>query len=226
MTNVVAIANRALSLLGDSATVSSIDPPEGSVQAERVAQFYPDSRDAVLEDAAWTFATTEEDLALTTFASAGFEYAYFVPEDTLKFRGLAYPADYGGAVGRAVARVPFKMLVNEAGRPILLANLPNARGWVTKRITNPSRFSRTFVDALVFHLASMLAGPILKGQAGRRAALDMRNFYREALSKAEVLDLNQDNMPLDFQPRGMQARGVNFGRGVVLDPYWETPLSG
>ena len=46
MASVADICNMALGHLGDSATVASIDPPEGSAQAEHCARFYPMVRDA------------------------------------------------------------------------------------------------------------------------------------------------------------------------------------
>ena len=49
MASVVDICNQALSHLGDSATVASIDPPEGSAQAEHCARFYPAALAALLE---------------------------------------------------------------------------------------------------------------------------------------------------------------------------------
>ena len=57
MSSEVAICNLALAHLGDSATVASIDPPEGSAQSEHCARFYPIARDALLEMHAWKFAT-------------------------------------------------------------------------------------------------------------------------------------------------------------------------
>lgn len=226
MANVVDICNLALALLGDSASVSSIDPPEGSVQAERCAQFYPMSRDTVLEDAPWTFATTVETLALTDFPVSGWTYAYFMPNDVLKLRGLGYPGDYGYGSAQRVVDIPHKVMIDASGRQIILCNSIEMTALVTKRIVNPSRFSSTFIDALTFHLASKLAGPVIKGQAGRKAALDMRQFYANALSNAEVLDLNQDNQHINYQPRAMAARGYGGSIPSLFDPYWETPASG
>ena len=48
MPSEVDICNLALGHLGDSATVATIDPPEGSAQAEHCARFYPIARDARL----------------------------------------------------------------------------------------------------------------------------------------------------------------------------------
>src|ERR1700744_4397235 len=52
----VDIANLALSHLGDDATVSQLDPPEGSAQAEHCATFLPIARSTLLELHPWKFA--------------------------------------------------------------------------------------------------------------------------------------------------------------------------
>ena len=66
MSSVIDICNLALSHLGDTATVASIDPPEGSAQAEHCSRFYPVARDAMLELFNWKFATRRATLALLT----------------------------------------------------------------------------------------------------------------------------------------------------------------
>ena len=57
MASEVEICNLALARLGDAATVVSIDPPEGSAQAEHCAMFYrplrlPPERAAMEDEAA------------------------------------------------------------------------------------------------------------------------------------------------------------------------------
>ena len=53
MASEIAICNLALSHLGDAANIASIDPPEGSAQAEHCATFYPIARDSLLEMHDW-----------------------------------------------------------------------------------------------------------------------------------------------------------------------------
>src|SRR6185312_13769649 len=60
----VTICNLALAHLGDTATVASISPPDGSVQAQLCARFYFAARDAALEMAAWGFATRRIAMSL------------------------------------------------------------------------------------------------------------------------------------------------------------------
>ena len=63
MASEVDICNLALAHLGDSATVASINPPEGSAQAEMCQRFYPIARDSLLEMHNWGFATRRKALA-------------------------------------------------------------------------------------------------------------------------------------------------------------------
>jgi hypothetical protein len=49
MSSVIDICNLALSHIGQAADVSSIDPPENSIEAEYCARFYPMARDTLLE---------------------------------------------------------------------------------------------------------------------------------------------------------------------------------
>ena len=63
MASEVDICNLALSHLGDNATVASIDPPEGSAQAEHCSRFYPIARDTLLEMHNWNFSTRRAVLA-------------------------------------------------------------------------------------------------------------------------------------------------------------------
>lgn len=62
----VTICNLALSHLGDTAQVTSIRPPDSSRQAQLCAQFYGPARNALLEMAAWGFATRRAVLARLT----------------------------------------------------------------------------------------------------------------------------------------------------------------
>ena len=62
MSSVVDICNIALSRLGDRATVTSIDPPEGSAQADHCRRFYPIALKTILATYNWSFATTRKEL--------------------------------------------------------------------------------------------------------------------------------------------------------------------
>jgi len=56
-TSEVDIVNLALANIGETARVTSIDPPDGSAQADVAARFYPIARDMMLERHTWDFST-------------------------------------------------------------------------------------------------------------------------------------------------------------------------
>ena len=88
MASEVDICNLALARLGDNATVASIDPPEGSAQAEHCARFYAVARDSLLEMHAWKFATRRVQLAKLTVESWDWSFAYAEPTGALKLLGV------------------------------------------------------------------------------------------------------------------------------------------
>jgi hypothetical protein len=92
MSSEVEICNLALAHLGDSATVASIDPPEGSSQAEHCQRWYPIARNALLEMHEWGFATTRALLAEVVNPFPQWRRAYARPSDCLKVLAVL-PAD-------------------------------------------------------------------------------------------------------------------------------------
>lgn len=85
MASPVQICNLALSLLGDSGTVASIDPPDGTAPAEMCANMYPIAVNAVLQMHRWTFATRRRTAApLTNVDPDGWRGVFAVPSDALR----------------------------------------------------------------------------------------------------------------------------------------------
>jgi hypothetical protein len=79
-TSDVAICKMALSHIGQVANVVSIDPPEGSVEAEYCNAFYYTCRDAVLEAHPWNFTIGHDAaLAQVTSPTLTWQYAYAMP---------------------------------------------------------------------------------------------------------------------------------------------------
>src|SRR6266567_8578955 len=92
MASVVAICNAALSHIGDSANVTSIDPPDGSAQAGYCATFYPLALASLLEMATWGFATVRAPLAqLNTNPASTWLYAYAYPADAINVISVLSP---------------------------------------------------------------------------------------------------------------------------------------
>lgn len=203
MSSEVDIANLALSHLGDNATVASLDPPEGSAQAEHCARFYPMARDALLQSHAWTFATKRLQLAELASGWAQWSYAYAKPGDVLVIRGVLSP----GASNDGVDSLqPFVLEVDADDNEVIYSDQATAVCLYTRRVTDTTRFPPMVVLALSWQLASMLAGPLIKGDAGAaesKRCIQMMEYWR---SKAIESDANQRKIDMTHTPAWMAGR--------------------
>lgn len=201
MASEIDICNLALARLGDNATVASIDPPEGSPQAEHCARFYPMARDSLLEMHAWGFATWRVMLAKLAVDSRGWAFAYARPNDALKMLGvLPATAPNDGETQ------PYETESGANGASIILTNQENASARYIARVTDTTKFSPLFVDALAWLLASYLAGPVIKGDAGAAMARTCMQNFMLAFSKAQVSDANQRKVRPERVPTWIAGR--------------------
>lgn len=187
MSSVIDICNLALSRLGDEATVASIDPPEGSAQAEQCARFYSIARDTLLEMHDWRFATKRVLLALSA-ASDTFEwaYAYVLPSNYI--RALKVLPETGSAQDDTE---DFDQMVDADDAQVILTNCAEASLMYTLRVTDTTKFSPLFVDALGWLLASYVAGPLIKGDAGKAESKACLGHFGAVYARATASDANQ-----------------------------------
>jgi hypothetical protein len=197
----VDICNLALARLGDAATVTSIDPPEGSAQAEHCARFYPVARDAMLEMHAWKFATRRVLLAQLATDTWNWSYAYAQPSEALKLLAVI-PAT---AANDAESK-DYEAETTADGAPIILTNQEDASLRFIARVTDSEAFSPLFVDALGWLLASYLAGPVLKGEEGAKMARACLQNFAVTVSNAKISDANQRRVRPEHTPAWMAGR--------------------
>jgi hypothetical protein len=201
MSSDVDICNLALSYIGDTATVSNLNPPEGSVQSQHCARFYPFARDSLLEMHSWGFATKRLKLALLSTYDAEWTYAYAQPNDAVNIIAIIDPSavdDYSqAAINSAIAPggsyvpQPFSCEIDATGAPIILTNQALAELRYTALVTDAALFSPLFTVTLAWYLASMLAGPILKGAEGAAESKRCMGMMKEILSNAIESDAGQ-----------------------------------
>lgn len=210
-TTVVTIANLALSHVGDRANLTSIDPPEGSAQAEVVAQFWPIARDEALSMHDWGFARATASLAQLAPNLVGNQwmFGYARPADFLVAREMALPDQ---SVLRLFPGNPhFEEGTLVDGTPILFTNDEAASLRYTRRVTDPSRYPPKFITGLSYLLASYLAGTIVKGRSGVQLAEVSRQRAEKILNEAATIDANQSHGKPDFKPSALRARGYGAG---------------
>lgn len=188
MASEVDICNLALAHLGDVANIASIDPPDGSAQADHCARFYPVARNALLEMHDWGFASRRVALAQLGNPTTTWAYCYAQPADLLNtisvlasdatddtsvampqpvtWNDMVMPATGAGSY----TPQPFVLESLDDGADVLLTNQAGAVLRYVAQVQDTTKFSPLFVVTLSWSLASMLAGPILKGQAGEASA--------------------------------------------------------
>lgn len=205
------ICNLALSHLGDAAQITSIAPPDGSAQATHCARFYPIARDSMLDMRSWTFATRRKSLVALDNTRTEWDYAYAVPADcTTSFAVLppdvqddystrysptdssGYPANiFPNVAAGAYLPQPYTVETDEYGRQIIYTDQANAVIRYSASGTDASKFSPLFKMALSWHLASMLAGPIIKGDVGAAEAKRCAQMAQYYVGQADESDSNQ-----------------------------------
>lgn len=217
MVSEVDISNLALGYLGDSANVSSLNPPD-SVQAEHCQRFYPLARDALLNMHHWGFATKRvqpAQIAVPAAAAGMWLYAYISPSDCLTIQRVydpsasddfvtgipqpydgfwpgssSYPASSSGMTGVVTAK-PFAVETDANGDDIIYSNQANAAIAYTAQITDTTKFSAPFIVAHAWLLASYLAGPIIKGTEGIKMAQACLKAFASAKVAAAESDANE-----------------------------------
>lgn len=186
MASEIDIVNLALSRLGDIANVSSIDPPEGSAQADHAARFYPIARDGLLEMAEWKFAIRRANLALLDTDVHGWAFSYAKPANCLKVIGILPPD-----AGQNEDSEAYETETNDLGAEVILTDTETAVARYTVRVTDTGKFPPAFVEALSWLLASHLAGPVLKGAEGEKSAASCYARAMFIAGQAAKHDANQ-----------------------------------
>jgi hypothetical protein len=229
MATVVDLNNVALGLLGDRATLTSIDPPEGSAQADHCARFWPIARDEALASEDWQFASTYATVVALDEEHEHWTYVYTLPADCLIVREGRYGEDAVFA-GLDPVSPQFEMSTNASGTIVLLTHADVMSVRYTRRVTNPTRYPPKLVTAMAYLLASYLAGPIVKGKAGVQMSIAMRQMWDKLSKEAAVTDANQGSARHKFVPGLVRARGAR-GEDTIIErgqyryslPFWAEP---
>jgi len=213
------ICNMALSFIGDQARITSINPPDASVQAELCSKFYPMALRSTLEMHNWAFATRRTELTLvdvdhieehsththewgTHCDCAEWEYFYELPRHFLKAVAVL-PAN---SMDDYLQSQDFSVQLDSLGVPRLYTDCEEAVLIYTEYSVETHLFPPLFQMAVAWHLASMLAGAILKGDAGAnesKRCIQMSSMYA---AKATSSDSSVRRVHPEHQASWITAR--------------------
>jgi hypothetical protein len=161
----VDICNLALAHLGDEATVVSINPAEGSAQADHCARFYPLALRQMLESHPWNFAARRSQPALVTNPSSTWAYAYALPNNVANVFAVLDPAalddDMVGNHGPGTLYTPQRFVMEslDDGTEVVLTNQAQAVLRYTVLDVNSARFTPLFVTAFTRQPAAPRRAP-------------------------------------------------------------------
>ncbi len=203
MSSVADICNMALSHLGVSTEIQNLET-EKSKEAQACRRFYEPTRDEVLRDFAWPFATVIESLALVASEpNTDWGYAYRYPADALTVRSL-----WSGYSRKETqtTRIPYRISRDATGKLIYTDQVAaNAVVEYTMKETDTERYPPDFVDALSLLLAAKI-GPRVAG--GDQFSLADRAFkmYWMRISEARANALNEEGQDQAPESQFITAR--------------------
>ena len=160
------ITAKAITLLGTS--MASID----NSKLNLAVSLYASARDEVLRAYSWNFAIKRSAALTSTTAPAfGYTYAYILPTDSLRVLEL-----YGSTS-------PWRV---EAG--VLITDDAAAKVKYIAQITDTTKFSASFTNALIYNLASKLA-IAFTGNIG----ISTQNYdlYQKTVTEARIADAQE-----------------------------------
>ena len=193
MASVVDICNLALAHIGDRADITSIDPPEASVQAQHCARFFPMARDTLLNMHPWVFATRRvalADISIAVPPPDKWEYSYAVPADAVKLIGLYDP---NAMYDENKSEYEYEIGPGIGSTQVLYANVEDAVARYVAAVTDSAQWPPIFIEALAWLLASYLAGPVIKGVEGMRVSESALQMALRYVERARAEDANQRN---------------------------------
>lgn len=219
MASDINIVNLALAHLGETGSVVSIDPPEGSAQANFAAQFYPIARDALLQPYPWNFNTRRIAPATLTSQTTSYAFAYPIPGNALNIFSVLPPDttdDYVGSlnplppppvlqtelntVSTGILPQNYAREVLDDGQDVIYTDIENAVIRYGIRITDAAKFPPLFVLALSRLLAVYLCGTLIKGKRGREEAKSQYQMFLVEWGQAKESDANQGRHELKYKP--------------------------
>ena len=207
----VDLANGALSLIGADAVVSSIDPPDTSVEAGHCARFFAVARRSIIEKGSWSFTKTRRALSLlSTNPSTRWTFAYSLPSDCIRpLRVLTAGATtvfqlYNPNIG--VLPNEEDCAPYELEGSTLLTNEENAELIYLRDVSDTSVFTPSFDEAFMMLLASYIAGPIIKGREGTTVAAEWRKMAFDSAASGAALDANSSSRSNDVALPVAQVR--------------------
>jgi len=146
----VSIANLSLGNIGVNKFITALD--DRGTEANTISQYFEHSRQYVLRDGLWPFATRYRNLTLVeTDPTPEWKFSYRYPADCLLARYIVNPIQ--GLRERKPTE--YEVAGDDQGS-LIFTDMEEAQLCYTMDLDNPQRFDAMFVSAFSWHLASKI----------------------------------------------------------------------
>jgi hypothetical protein len=195
------ICNLALSHIGISKQIADLDS-EKSNEGRACRLFFETSRDAVLRDFAWPFATKIETLGLVESApNDEWDYSYRKPSDCLAERRILS----GNRQDTQESKVAYRTAQDDTGL-LIYTDKEDAELEYTVRETRVNLWPQDFCLAVSFRLAAYIA-PVLTGGDPFKLGDRSIQFYNFELGKAQANAFNEEQPDSQEEAESIRIRG-------------------
>ncbi|MHA8112854.1 hypothetical protein ACX122_07025 [Kosakonia cowanii] len=199
MASVVEICNRALSSIGNSRSINSLN--EASKEAGECSLYFDACRDSVLADFDWNFATKRVALADTGTPPPDWKFAYRYPTDCVRITEIMVP---GVRNPTAAQRISYEVGADASGTgKLIYTDQEDAWMKYVGRVTDVNMYDAIFAEALAWRLAAAI-NMALTGNAdlGNNAL----NMYGRVILSAGSHSLNESQEPVMPESEFTSAR--------------------
>lgn len=188
MASVIEICNRALSNIGNSRSINSLN--EASKEASQCSLHFDACRDAALADFDWNFATKRVALADTNNPPPDWSFSYQYPPDCLRITEIMVP---GIRNPTAAMRINYEVGADADGTGKLIYT-DQSQAWLKfiARVTDVNMFDAIFMEALSWRLAAAINMPLTGSADLGNNALTM---YRSVILSAGSHSQNESQEP-------------------------------
>lgn len=181
MASKVQIAKLALQHIGDRYDISDIN--EATPEAEQVNLLFDDTRDALLRQHPWAFATKYTNpAALAGTVPGHWTYMFLYPTDCVRLLGIVNP------LGKDQPKVKFEVARNSSGKRVILCDLEEPEIYYTMRVEDTADYDPEFVMAFSYTLAARLVMPLI---GDRNISADLYQKAQAVLNSAWETDSNE-----------------------------------
>lgn len=198
--NKVTICNTALSRIGISSFITSIE--EASIEAAACRVVYDQSVERLLREFPWPFAQAYVELTLvadedSTPWKTDWAYRYRYPSAAVTIRRIVTQLGRKESVA-----APYSIGRDSDGK-LIHTDIEDAIADITYRETDPSLFDPMFASAVSWHIAAEICMPLSAADGFRKQA--MQGFAMD-LDAAKRIAVNEEQITRDIDTELINSR--------------------